>query len=46
MNAAAFAAGFLKGANVGEFQDKDLMECLEKEKDAERIFAEAQNEWV
>lgn len=44
-HAAHFAQGFLKGAKVGEFESKDLYECLMKEKKADKIFEEVEKEW-
>lgn len=45
MEASAFAVGFFKGAKVGEFEGKDIYHCLEKEKGADKIFAEVEKEW-
>ena len=41
---AEFASGFLKGAKVGEFETKELFECVVKEQHAEEIFAKADME--
>lgn len=43
---AEFAQGMLKAMKVGEFEIKDLFECLEKEEKAEKIFEKGTHELV
>lgn len=36
-----FAAGFIYGAGVGGFDDREIFECLKKEPTADSIFLQA-----
>lgn len=47
VEATEFAVGFLKGAKVGDFEKegKEIYHCLEREKGADKIFAEVEKEW-
>ena len=38
---AEFAAGFLYGGRVASFKPEELVECLEKEENADNVFYEA-----